>query len=363
VRRQEAIREPELIGLYGVVLGFGTPRRTKRGDWFVSATLVDDSFPLGDDSTDLLTVNINMFNSDRNRLPDLRYAGDVVRIHRAKVEEFKGEIQLVGLKLTSYVVFRGDSEAVDRDDRWSVSAVAKGYMLSSQDKELFTRIWRWGQQRIFSFPTLKVDHCTQICDMLRVDDTQSVEGDRDFTLMVCSISTVPQDPSTGGVTPRGILRVWDGTGFPISDPVPELLPPSLANLLRSSGDPPSVCLERLAQITRRIGALKDEFKVPAPRSLTGRVVNVAIWEDAHWELVAERSAVKVGSFIRLRNVRESVLHNTNIRCINVSAMSYLTPLPDLTFEVRSLTTRVNLVRCSPSCTQTAQRFSCWQRPR
>jgi Telomeric single stranded DNA binding POT1/CDC13 len=138
------LREPELVGLYGVVLGFGAPRRTKRGDWIVSATLVDEIPPLDDGSPELVTVTINMFHSDRNRLPDLRYAGDVIRIHRAKVEEFKGEIQLVGLKLTSYVVFRGDSEEGDRDDRWSVSAVAKGFVLSSQEKEHFAQVWRWG---------------------------------------------------------------------------------------------------------------------------------------------------------------------------------------------------------------------------
>jgi hypothetical protein len=274
-----------------------------------------------------------MFNSDRKRLPDLRYAGDAIRIHRAQVKEFNGEVQLTGMKMTSYVVFRGDSEDATRDDRWAISAIARGYEPSDADKAQFWQVWRWGQDRIFSFRTLKDEHSSKICDMLRADETKTVEEFRDFTVMVSAVFSIPQDPNTGGVTPCGVLRVWDGTGPPSSDPVPPTVPQDLALELHRQGDPSSFCLDRLNHIISRILESKSDFSVMAPRILTGRVVNVAVWEDAHWELA--QSVVKVGSFIRLRNVRDSVLHGTSVRCLHVSSVSYLSPLPDLTFEVRN----------------------------
>lgn len=69
-------------------------------------------------------------------------------------------------------------------------------------------------------------------------------------------------------------------------------------------------MRRIAQIIDKMNS--DDSKegdgiVEKPKSLCGRVVNVAIWEKPHWDLVAERIAV--GMFIRFRNVREGHLWN------------------------------------------------------
>jgi hypothetical protein len=73
-----------MVNLVAVVLGFGCPYRTKRGEWIVTAALVDETIPLDTESNGeaLHTINVNIFTKDRSSLPKIRYAGDVLRLHR-----------------------------------------------------------------------------------------------------------------------------------------------------------------------------------------------------------------------------------------------------------------------------------------
>lgn len=337
LKRQKDLRSSEFVCLFAVVLGFSARRLTKRGEWMLTASLIDDTVSLrsgsDDDHVEVESISINIFSRSKERLPDLRYCGDVIRLHRAKVNEFQDEVQLLGQAPTSYVTFRGNADDPSRNDCWTAAAVARDYEVSEEELPTFARFWRWGQQRLRSFPTMKPEHSTMIGDMLGVEATELVEGHRDFTLMVGAILPIPADPSTAGVTPRGLLRAWDGTGVPRSDPIPELVPPDLAQTALVDGDPPGRCLDKLATLIDRLRSLQQS-DMRAPESLSGRVVNVVVWEDAHWEKVQQ--VLQVGMFVRLRNVRESILYGTSIRCLNVSAMSYLNPLPDLTCEVIQL---------------------------
>jgi hypothetical protein len=48
------------------------------------------------------------------------------------------------------------------------------------------------------------------------DDSEETLKDKDITVMVAGMYHYPDVPS--GITPRGFLRVWDGTGMAPSDP-------------------------------------------------------------------------------------------------------------------------------------------------
>jgi hypothetical protein len=69
------------VNLYAVVVGFGSPSKTKRGDWMVGIALVDETLPLESEQNKMLdsvhTININIFAKTLQDLPDIRYAGDV----------------------------------------------------------------------------------------------------------------------------------------------------------------------------------------------------------------------------------------------------------------------------------------------
>ena len=77
-----------LVNTFGVVLGFGCPSRTRRGEWMVTAALVDASLPINNNdlanapNDSLKTVNVNIFSKERSNLPKIRFAGDVLRLHR-----------------------------------------------------------------------------------------------------------------------------------------------------------------------------------------------------------------------------------------------------------------------------------------
>jgi hypothetical protein len=329
------------VNVYGVVLGFGSPSKTKRGDWMVAIALVDETLPLENEQNRVLdsvhTVNIIIFAKSLQDLPDIRYAGDVLRMHRVRLQKWKDEVQLMSLRMSSYVVCRDESIVPGGTSEWSIRPTARTeFSLTLADESWFAALWQWGQGRLLSHPGMKLSQSFKLCDMQRQDHGQIESyGDEhtrgDLTVMVASVIPVPED-LTSGVSPRGFLRVWDGTGFPASDPLP--LATAAASDAVKDGDPPAEAIVAMAAIIRNLKRARPDSYLQVPKAVTGRVANVAIWEDSHWQLVTK--VVRAGTFIRLRNVQDSRLQNNGLRCLMVFCKSYLTPLPGLTYEVVEL---------------------------
>jgi len=85
------------------------------------------------------------------------------------------------------------------------------------------------------------------------------------------------------------------------------------------------------------GKESSDITMTPPKSLCGRVINVAIWEKPQWDLItSSHDSISIGKFIRLRNVNEECLPSSGLRCLMVHKLSSLTPLPDRVFEVRAL---------------------------
>lgn len=83
-----------------------------------------------------------------------------------------------------------------------------------------------------------------------------------------------------------------------------------ANEAIRNGDPPSQTLVAIAKAVEAINKRGDGDEASSlepPKSLCGRVTNVAIWEEKYWILVME--TLKVGTFVRLRNVHEGSVAN------------------------------------------------------
>jgi hypothetical protein len=108
-------------------------------------------------------------------------------------------------------------------------------------------------------------------------------------------------------------------------------------------------LIKIAKIVQKLRELRQNDDIQPPTKLSGRVANVAVWEKQHWELI-EKGYVTIGSFIRLRNVQDTVFLNSQFRCLHVHAKSSLTPLPNFNFEVLHLLEEHNnrLLRMEPT---------------
>lgn len=80
-----------MVNVFATVLGFSSPSLTKGYDWMMNVTLVDESLPLpetGNDANDdpVAAISCVIFCRDREALPKLRRAGDVLRIHRVALQ-------------------------------------------------------------------------------------------------------------------------------------------------------------------------------------------------------------------------------------------------------------------------------------
>jgi hypothetical protein len=186
-----------------------------------------------------------------------------------------------------------------------------GTSFSSDEVVWMESIWKWGQERISTKTTMKHSlRCT-------LSDLFSKEVAGDCTTMVCGYYEV--SPLTGVQLPKGYLRVWDGTGLSISDPLPQITQSSMAMI--KSGDPPQKAIVSLYFSIMNLN--KDSFgydteKLNEIRCVCGQVVNLAIWETPHWEYIT--SHIKVGNFIRLQNVQKELLNNNIIgECMSLTS--------------------------------------------
>jgi len=226
------------VNIFGVVLGFGCPRFTRSGDWMMTVWVVDESIPLPQSAANsegtnvdpahdhsIPSVSINIFVKERSQLPNLLVAGDVLRCHRLGVQMWNDEIQCLGRRNSSFVVIRPKANAIpdgieaaweaSQEDAWSVIPTAtRSFTFDQKDLSRATVLWRWGQTRLLQHPTIKVSTKFRLADMKRQWETDSAEEvieHGDLTVMVAAKIQVPNEMRTG-VTPRGYLRVWDGTG-------------------------------------------------------------------------------------------------------------------------------------------------------
>jgi hypothetical protein len=326
----------------------------------MSLVLVDDSLSLCENGLSetayihSITCNIFLKPERYQQLPMIRYAGDIVRLSNVQKHEWNGEIQLVSSRDSTFVTLRGkDTRSDGTQTRPEMfPSDDDNVVLSDMEWQHMLDMWHWAQRRIMLHATMKIAHRFRLSDMHLPDSThteaygeQNTRGD--LTAMVAAIIPIVSDLSLAGVTPHGFIRVWDGTGIPKSDILP--VDSEEAKEAVRDGDPPPAALMKIANIVHKLQELRQNKDIQPPTKLSGRVANVAIWEKQHWELM-KQGYVTIGSFIRLRNVQDSVYRNTNFRCLHVHEKSSLTPLPNLTFEVLHLLEEHNnrLLRMEPT---------------
>ena len=136
-------------------------------------------------------------------------------------QEWKEDIQLIGKRCSSYVVVRPQNiDLTGPEHTWDIVPTAKGgTSFGKSDIERASALWQWAQGRLANYPTVyQASSKLTLADLARQEQTNVTEEKTgDLTVMISAILPVPA-ALKNTTTPLGYLRVWDGTGAPISDP-------------------------------------------------------------------------------------------------------------------------------------------------
>ena len=343
-------RDPVIV--YGVVLGFSAPRITRSDSWMMSIVLIDETIPISREAgaenkkeLHVPSITLNLFAKNKANLPQVRSAGDVICCHKVLLQQYNNEPQLLARRNSNIIVIRprearspgGSLQNPVSSDDWSVSEKRNLVGL-----DLVNELWRWGQMRLSTHPTMSPSCYLAISQVNDHVGNTEVLVSGDITAIVTSILPTPKHLREND-TPRGFLRLWDGTGPSRSDTMP--INVENTNAGQSIADPPEQVLVKIEKILKAFSSAEVPDStcagVNAPIALCGRVINAIIWEEDLWDLI-EKGIVKVGSFIRLRNINKRMLPTdyngteSHVNCLSVHAKSSMTPLPYDAYEVKLL---------------------------
>lgn len=180
-------------------------------------------------STASSPITLVIFGLTLESLPQFTVVGDILRAHRVKVQRWQDNIQLVAQSRghSSFITFRiqptitGDAE--EEETRWELHSTSKhSYTFTISDYQRCRQLWYWGQRQLSFHPLLSSSSNDtpqqQILSIHSLDiataENTKIHGD--LIAMVTAILPTPPDKVTS-TSPKGCLRLWDGTGPSLSD--------------------------------------------------------------------------------------------------------------------------------------------------
>lgn len=252
----------ERIKVYGIVLGFSPPSLTRSQEWMMAIVLIDETIPLsnqvqGEAATTVdgnssnqkemhvPSVTLMIFSKDKAKLPLIKSAGDVICCEKVILQAWNGDAQLCARihQRSNIVVFSPKQPRCPGDKiinstsptDWSVSSSSVRNNINSNDETsaaaqnnntnnlpLVNNLYRWGQKRLSNHPTVSPNCYLSIAGLGGNSDNDNnnhreVSTSGDMTAVVTSIIAIPEELRRRD-TPRGYIRLWDGTGPSQSDP-------------------------------------------------------------------------------------------------------------------------------------------------
>eukprot|EP00057_Strongylocentrotus_purpuratus_P008603 XP_011663077.1 PREDICTED: protection of telomeres protein 1 [Strongylocentrotus purpuratus] len=180
------VKEARSVDVYGVVKFLQPPYKTKGPDYCMSLTIVDPSLP-----QDNFGLKCVIFHQDIKKLPQVHSIGDIVRLHRLKIQQYNNQLQGAKGDGFSSLVFDGRPNAPVEPRSSSVN-----YTLSDQDKEKVQELRLWATQQT-SVP------------LAGKSWTLSQIVSREYFDLICQVVAVVIIPAESCV----LIKVWDGTKY------------------------------------------------------------------------------------------------------------------------------------------------------
>lgn len=242
-------------------------------------------------------------------------------------KKYNGEIQLTAFDWSMIRVCRPSKEALQMYQGCDADGVipAEDLEIYPTSKSAFDfnksqihKLWCFAQNYMASSPNVNPQYKFTISDIearrSRAENNQSSSLlDGDLTAMVVDITPYPES-DLSLQNPKGILRLWDGTGIGRC----EMLPKGFVRSAQDIRSEPSMkCLQAISDIIKRMkdghkdyiqpqemGGVGDSQHIDGPKQLCGRVINAIIWESSLWSFFNEMKnsgLFSLGRFIRIRN--------------------------------------------------------------
>ena len=111
----------------------------------MTVSLIDESISPLSEYEEPKPISMNIFRKDKEEFPHVRLAGDVIRMHRVEVKPFNNEMQMAGLKKSSFVVCRREQQSEDVLE-W-IFAASQNTETTESEKKRMQQLWLWGQER------------------------------------------------------------------------------------------------------------------------------------------------------------------------------------------------------------------------
>ena len=131
------------------------------------------------------------------------------------IQKWHGELQLATLKWSTHTTV---SRYMDQNDNepWNIQGCQKTRLNMSRVIEL----WEYGQELMTKRSTVKNAFYRMMIEKIETAPETNDAQNKDFGDMIVMVANVIPFPTTlqSSSSPRGFLRVWDGTGPSTSDP-------------------------------------------------------------------------------------------------------------------------------------------------
>ena len=310
----------------------------------------------------------NIFRPNPQDFPKIQAAGDLIRLHRVKVQEYQKKVQLVGWggagRHASYVVIHrrenapalpsalaeGDGDAAVRmpawvPEHWQIGSTSDTYTFDQHDEATVMRLWAWRTEALPKTIILNEDLILGPRNVMQVQARLqgtfvpppggSMEHPGDLVALVLAKT-------------ENMITVWDGTGQGGSQTLgAEAVAKSIETVLKLAKTGPR--WETLAGAEPSVGhplglALPLNYDLPslqefreALRRLGGRL-QVIIPPEHKWRL--DGLSVVPGRWIHIKSLAlRRQHHNQGPEEAYFGLGTSVNPLPAIAYDVHRVAVR------------------------
>ncbi|ETP41979.1 hypothetical protein, variant 1 [Phytophthora nicotianae P10297] len=177
--------------IYGVVVNMTLPKKTSGRDFCMTVSVTDESCP-----TRAAAIQVNIFYPTIEKIPKIKFVGDIIRFHKVKIQQYQDRIQGLSLsRATRHLVLRekanGSLEQVTNSDTWT---------FESSDELRTRKLLKWARKSLAEDDTLP-QGCSLAPKLL--SELKFAEGFIDLVVRVLNVDDCDEPVR---------LTVWDGSG-------------------------------------------------------------------------------------------------------------------------------------------------------